>query len=132
MNVCMFTGNISRMNDIQVRGETQFVKFTLAVNRKTKGDTADFVGFTAFGKTAEFVTKYCKVGSKLAVVSHYQQGSYENKDGKKIYTHDFLVDSLEKTSRDTDGTPKQETKAQDDYGFVNVADGLNDDGLPFN
>ena len=74
-----------------------------------------------------FLANWCSVGTKVCVHSHYQQGSYQ-KDGKTVYTNDFIVDSLEKLS-----SKKETAEAQEDYGFVNVeADGLNDEGLPFN
>ena len=126
MNVCMFTGNISRIGTLTQTAATPFIKFTVAVNRKMKNSGADFVGFTAFGKTAEFVDKWCKVGSKVSVQSRYQQGSYDGKDGKKVYTHDFIVDSLEKISSKADDE-KESLK-----GFAPIPDGLEDIGLPFN
>ena len=58
--------------------------------------------------------------------SFIEQGSYQ-KDGKTVYTSDFIVDSLEKLSS------KKDAESKEDYGFVNIeADGLNDEGLPFN
>lgn len=128
MNICVFTGNISRLNKLQdTSKDMKYIKFTIAVDRKNKGEKSDFIGMTAFGKTAEFLANWCSVGTKVAVHSHYQQGSYQ-KDGKTVYTSDFIVDSLEKLS-----SKKETAEAKDDYGFVNVeADGLNDEGLPFN
>lgn len=127
MNICIFTGNISRLNKLQdTSKDMKYIKFTIAVDRKNKGEKSDFIGMTAFGKTAEFLANWCSVGTKVAVHSHFQQGSYQ-KDGKTVYTNDFIVDSLEKLSS------KKDAEAKDDYGFVNIeADGLNDEGLPFN
>ena len=134
MNVCTFTGNISRKAEMKNAGTTTVLKFTVAVNRKTKDDKADFVGFTAFGKTAEFVDRWCKVGTKVCVRSHYQQGSYVGKDGKNVYTHDFIVDELEKMSSKADDetakAPHYEQASID--GFAPIGDSLNDTGLPFN
>ena len=125
MNVCTFTGNISRIGELTQTSTTSFLKFTVAVNRRAKDSGADFVGFTAFGKTAEFVSQWCTVGSKVAVQSRYQQGSYTGKEGKKVYTHDFIVDSLEKLSSKADDSKKELA------GFEPVADPLDDSGLPF-
>lgn len=138
MNVCTFTGNISRKGDLKNSNGVILTKFTVAVNRKSKDGGTDFVGFTAFGKTAEFVDNWCKVGTKVCVRSHYQLGSYINKDGKKTFTHDFIVDELEKmTSKADDNAeskehPKQEYTQKEFYDFEPIADGLEDVGLPFN
>ena len=137
MNVCTFTGNISRKAKMKNAGNTTVVKFTVAVNRKTRDNTADFIGFTAFGKIAEFVDKWCKVGTKVCVRSHYQLGSYTGNDGKKNYTHDFIVDELEKMSSKAEDN-EQPTKQEQGFtqqtfdGFEPIPDGLEDDGLPFN
>lgn len=130
MNVCTFTGNISRIGELTKTPTTSFLKFTVAVDRRGKDyGAADFVGFTAFGKTAEYIEKWMGKGTKVGVVSHYQQGSYTNHDGKKVYTHDFLVDNIEKLSK-TEAQP--EKPKEDGFGFVEVADSLADEGLPFN
>ena len=58
-------------------------RFTLAVDRRFKRDnqpTADFISCICFRKTAEFVEKYCKKGTKLVVEGSWQTGSYTNKD----------------------------------------------------
>ena len=73
-------------------------RFTLAVDRifKKQGEqSADFISCVAFGKTGEFIEKYCKKGTKLGVVGHIQTGSYTNKDGQKVFTTDVAVDEAE-------------------------------------
>jgi single-strand DNA-binding protein len=70
-------------------------RFNLAVERRGKDNGADYPNMIAFGKTAEFVEKHINKGTKVVVRSHYQSGSYTNKDGQKVYTHDFVVDDIE-------------------------------------
>ena len=78
MNICIFTGNISRLNKLQdTSKDMKYIKFTIAVDRKNKGEKSDFIGMTAFGHTAEFLANWCSVGTKVCVHSHYQQGSYQ-------------------------------------------------------
>ena len=73
-------------------------RFTLALDRgkdKEGNDLgADFPGFLAFGKTAETLQKWTEKGSRIAVVGRVQTGSYE-KEGRKIYTTDVIVDRIE-------------------------------------
>ena len=135
MNHCTFTGNISRINELKEAGNgKKFIKFTLAVDRTREKGKTDFVGMTAFDNRAEFIAKWCKKGTKALAECHYQQGSYTGQDGKIVYTSDFIVDSFEKLSRDSNENLVTNTEnARDEYGFFDVkADEVSDDGLPFN
>lgn len=100
---------------------------TLAVDRRfSKDNSADFISIKAFGKTAEFLEKYGKKGVKFGVVGHIQTGSYQNKDGKTVYTTDVIVDNCEFTES------KANSNGSDtETGFVNIPDGI-DEELPFN
>lgn len=110
-------------------------RFTLAVDRRFKRDnqpTADFISCICFRKTAEFVEKYCKKGTKLAVDGSWQTGSYTNKDGNKVYTNDCLVDNCEfaESKATAEQNQKNDNKSGND-DFMNIPDGV-EDGLPFN
>ena len=91
------------MKDPDVRysnGEktTAVARFTLAVDRRFKGDgnpTADFINCVAFGKSGEFIEKYFCKGMKANICGRIQTGSYTNKDGNKVYTTDVLVEEIE-------------------------------------
>ena len=111
-------------------------RYTLAVDRKYKKEgeqSADFIPCVAFGKSAEFVEKYCKKGTKLAVSGRIQTGSYTNREGKKVYTTDVMIEEQEfaesKGSAQKQNTqPAKEEDGMD--GFMNIPDGL-DESLPF-
>ena len=105
--------------------ENKTVRFTLAVNRMKVG--ADFPSIVAFKKTADVVAHYCKKGTQIIVEGHIQTGSYDGKDGKKVYTQDIIADHIEFVgARDSSNL---ENPAD---GFTAVADGFEDDNLPFN
>lgn len=92
MNICSLLGRITK--EIELKGnDTKFCSFTLAVNRRTKDKESDFITCKAFGKTAEAISKYCSKGQQIAVEGRIQTGSYE-KDGKKVFTTDVIVDSF--------------------------------------
>ncbi len=55
--------------------------------------TADFIQIKAFGKTAEVLAGHFKKGNKIVLEGRISTGSYE-KDGKRIYTTDVIVDKL--------------------------------------
>ena len=109
-------------------------RFTLAVDRRVKKEdeqSADFIQCIAFGKTAEFVEKYIKKGIKVCLEGRWQTGSYTNKEGTKIYTNDCIVEQMEfAESKKADS--EQPAPTADADGFMNIPDGVDDEGLPFN
>jgi single-strand DNA-binding protein len=114
-------------------------RYTLAVDRKIvkkqEGQqTADFITCVAFGKNGEFAEKYLKQGTKIAIIGRIQTGSYTDKDGKKVYTTDVVVEEHEFAESKGTGQPA-ETPAENpaeapNDGFLNVPDGIEND-LPF-
>ena len=104
MNKVILMGRLTRDPDVKVSqgaNPTSVARYTLAVNKNfTKRDdpnapTADFIGCVAFGKTADFVERYLKKGTKVCISGHIQTGSYVNKDGQKVYTTDVVVEEHE-------------------------------------
>lgn len=94
MNVVNLIGNITKEVELRVTPSgTQVAKFTLAIN-SGYGDKkkTDFINCVAFNKSAENIAQYTGKGSKLAVEGHISTGSYDNKEGKKVYTFDIMVD----------------------------------------
>lgn len=69
--------------------------FTLAVQREGKDAGADFIRCVAFGKRADFIAQYFEKGQKALVTGRWQTGSYENKDGEKVYTNDCMISQIE-------------------------------------
>lgn len=107
-------------------------RYTMAVDRRAKDKATDFINCVAFGKNAEFAEKYLRQGMKIVVEGRIQTGSYTNRDGKKVYTtdvvvegHEFAESKGEKT--ETKAEPKAEARQG---GFVPIPD--DDMGLPFN
>lgn len=117
-------------------------RYTLAVDRRwRKGQegeqTADFINCVAFDKAGEFAEKYFRQGMRIVISGHIQTGSYTNKDGIKFYTTDVVIEDQEfADSKNTSGDGGQagsrpEPSAVGD-GFMNIPDGVEDSGLPFN
>lgn len=140
MNKVILNGRLTRDPEIRYsENNTCVAKYTLAVNRIYRKDgepQADFINCTTFGKLAEFAEKYFRQGMKIAIVGHWQTGSYTNKDGKKIYTNDCIIESQEfdqtKSERqEEERTPQRSPEpVPDDYdGFMNAD--LSSDELPF-
>jgi single-strand DNA-binding protein len=102
---------------------TAVLKNTLAVNRRKKDET-DFINITAFGKGAELIANHLTKGDQVGLTGHIQTGSYE-KDGRKVYTFEVVVDGVIFIGSKKQGKPKQADPFQD-----NGID-ISDEGLPF-
>lgn len=149
MNKVILMGRLTRDPEVRYsQGETPLAiaRYTLAVDRRMNrnnndGQTADFIGCVAFGRSGEFAEKYFRKGTKILVTGRIQTGSYTNKDGVKVYTTDVVVEEQEfaesknAASNEFSGgnfqgndTPAPMTAGD---GFMNIPDGI-DEELPFN
>lgn len=119
-----------RYSNTQNGEQMCIARYTLAVDRKGKDAGADFITCVAFGKNGEFAEKYVKKGIKYGIAGRIQTGSYTNKEGKKVYTTDVVVEEHDfcesKSSDNTQPAPKQSA----DEGFMNIPEGIEAD-LPF-
>ena len=147
MNKVILMGRLTRDPEVrysQGDASTAIARFSLAVDRRFRRDgeeqTADFINCVAFGRTAEFMERYARKGTKFVVEGRIQTGSYTNKDGQRVYTTDVVVENIEfaesKASGDNNNggyvpadRPSPSGAAGD--GFMNIPDGI-DEELPFN
>ena len=138
MNQVIICGRLVRDPEIRyTNGEEAkaVAKYTIAVDRM-KDKEADFISCVAFGKSAEFAEKYFRKGQRVLISGRIQTSSYTNKDGQKVYTTDVLIATQEfadgKGSGESQtGTRPSPSSASAD-GFMNIPDGVDDEGLPFN
>lgn len=128
MNKCIFMGRLCSDPETRVsQGGMTVTRFRMAVDRPRTSDEkkADFINVIAFGKQAETIDRYVRKGQRLLVATHVQTDAYTNREGRKIYTTDFAVESFNfLESANTGGNTSPEK--QESY----VPDGLED--LPFN
>lgn len=149
-NICIFCGRATKDAEVTYTNGDKpmcIAKFSLAVDRRGRSKDADFPNMIAFGKIGEFCEKYVKKGTKVVIRSHYQSGNYTNRDGVKVYTHDFIVDDIEfaeskaAASQNTEQTTQQTSTQQTTQpntqtgagidNYMNIPDGIDDAGLPF-
>lgn len=158
MNRVILMGRLTRDPDVRYsQGDNPMAiaRYTLAVDRRTAkssdGQNADFISCVAFGRSAEFAEKYLHQGTKIAITGRIQTGSYTNRDGQKVYTTDVVVEDQEfaeskAAASQNSGSnyggynnysqePRQSAPARSSSigdGFMNIPDGVEDEGLPFN
>jgi single-strand DNA-binding protein len=119
MNKCLFLGRLTKDVELRYAGSdnTAFGNFTLAVERKFKKDgqpTADFLNFVAIGKTAEVMAKYCQKGSLIAVTSRVQTRTWDDTEGKKHYTTEFVVEEFSFAGGNNKANSSQETSSEEE------------------
>ena len=94
MNKTISMGRLTGEPNVrETKDGKKVAEFVMAIDRYKEG--ADFPRFIAWEKKAEFVEKYCHKGGKFLVEGRIQTGSYDNKDGNKVYTTDIVVESIE-------------------------------------
>ena len=99
MNKTQLIGNlVSDVEFKQSASGTGVARLRLAVRRNFKNQQneydSDFINCVAFGKTAEMLSQYFSKGSKIAVDGRIQTGSYDNKQGQRIYTTDIVIENF--------------------------------------
>jgi len=153
MNKVILMGRLTRDPEVRYsQGERAMAiaRYTLAVDRRGRRggsddgmQTADFIPCVAFDRAGEFAERYFHQGTKIVVTGRIQTGSYTNRDGQKVYTTEVIVEDQEfAESKNAAGggnhdggyrpaeRPAPSSAIGD--GFMNIPDGVEDEGLPFN
>lgn len=139
MNKVILMGRLTRDPEMkQTSTGLSVARLTIAVNRRFTKDgqqTADFIGCVAWRQTAEFICKYFRKGSMIAVVGNIQTRSWDGQDGKKQYATDIVIDEAYFTGEKpqnggagASGLPDADVFRQ--AGF-SQADGFDDGDIPF-
>ena len=133
MNKVILIGRLTKDPEVRwgqtAEGNFAIGRYTLAIDRKGKDAGTDFINCVAFGKQGEFAEKYLRKGMKIAVEGRIQTGSYTDKEGKKVYTTDVVVEAHEfcESKGQVDEKPRPYTYAD---GFMDIPDGFESE-LPF-
>ena len=135
MNKFLAIGRATDEPNIKYNEDLCIARYTLAVDRqfKKEGENgADFIRCVAFGKNGQWAEKYLSKGKKIAIEGRIQTGSYENKDGKKVYTTDIIVNSQEFVeSKGQERVTRQAPPQPEPTGKEEFMD-VDDSQLPFN
>ena len=121
MNKVILMGRLTKDAElVQTPQGVAVARFAIAVNRrfaKEGQQQADFINCIAWRQTAEFICKYFKKGSMIAVVGSIQTRSWDGQDGKKQYATEVVADEVYftgKKAEENSGVSKSENDADFD------------------
>lgn len=140
LNKVILMGRFTR--DPELRSTPQGIStcsFSIAVDRNfvRQGEErkADFINCVAWRQTAEFISKYFKKGSMVALEGSIQTRSWDDQDGKKRYATDVVVSQVyfAESKRDSQGGAGEDSFANSDFGSLPepISPMGTDDDLPF-
>lgn len=137
LNKVILMGRLTRDPELsQTPTGVTVARFSIAVNRrfaKEGQQQADFINCTAWRQQAEFICKYFKKGSMIAVVGSIQTRSWDAPDGTKRYATDIIVDEAYFTGgKKEEASQNSGYKPQDfnENDFTDMGE-MPDDDLPF-
>lgn len=143
MNSVNLLGRLTKEPDLSYTSNGMaVVSATIAVNRAFKtqdGVEADFIRIKAFKKTAELIANI-KKGEQLGVSGSWQTGSFDNREGVRVYTNDCIVNQLTFVSgqggnagnSQQDQTSKQQWQNRDPFDRPSSQPiDIDDQDLPF-
>lgn len=109
---------------------TNVTQFTIAVERDyvKSGEErqTDFISIVAWGRTAEFVSRYFHKGDMIAVIGSVQVRNYTDKNGNKRYVTEIIAEKVSFCGGKNNTSPNLNVTPANDIEEIG-----NDDDLPF-
>ena len=110
-------GNVGRDPDIEHKNDYSFARFSLASNRKVKGEKqTTWINVVVFGdKRVEFIQGYVKKGAKLFIEGDVQAHYYKTRNGEDAASLDVIVGSFDGKLELVSSEPPDENQRDEGY-----------------
>lgn len=146
LNVVVLMGRLTADPELKrTASDIAVTSFSIAVDRganKQGERVADFINIVAWRHTAEFICKYFRKGSMIAIEGSLQTRNYEDKNGNKRTAYEVVANNVSFTgSKSESGTAGAAPSAPFDVpttafsagsnGDFEVVSDEDDDDLPF-
>ena len=142
MNIVIVTGNLTKdLNTKKSANGNTIANGTIAVNRNFKNSKGeyetDFINFSCFGATAEFLAKFTRKGDRVELVGSWNTRKYTDKDNVEHKVDEIAVSQANKvpTMKAEESKPKasQKKSATKEEIYDEVEDEVDINGmdLPF-
>ena len=103
MNKFIGIGRLTKEPELKSTASgTSVCRFTIAVDRRFKQEgqqQADFIPIITWRGQADNCAKYLHKGSQVAVCGSIQTGSYDDKNGNKVYTTEVNAEEVQFLSK---------------------------------
>ncbi|NMA48560.1 MAG: single-stranded DNA-binding protein [Tissierellia bacterium] len=144
MNNVVLIGRLTRDPELRYipNSGTAVSTFTLAVDKNLSKDkkaemesrnqpTADFIRIVVWGKTAENCANYLNKGKLVGVNGRIQTGSYDDKDGKRVYTTEVVANNVEFLEWGDSANKSPQSTNDNDFPDVGGFHPTDNDDIPF-
>lgn len=118
MNNGVIVGRLVRNPELRYTSSNKAItKITIACNN-SKDDTT-FLDITIFGKMAETTNEYCQKGDILGIEYIVKNYNWEDEEGKRHFTYNFIANRVEFISKASKSTNKVETTQEQAKNSLN-------------
>lgn len=140
MNQVLLIGRIAKEPEL-LGLDKQYLRNGIAVKNIYKNANGEyetsFFNFVAFGKTAEYISKYVKKGDLILLKCHLSLSKMTNENKKEIPVIDLIVDEVEKLhssfqkEENVNQTQNNTYNNNKPFNDVNNTFDISSDDLPF-
>lgn len=100
MNKVQLVGRLTKDPEIKnTAAQVNFCNFTVAVDRRFKDQNgqrqADFINCVAWRQTADFIGKYFRKGSRIAICGTIQTRKFDDQNGVTRYVTEVIAEEAE-------------------------------------
>jgi len=140
LNKVMLIGNLGKDPDFQLtQNGTPVAKFSLAVNRVTKGsngekkEETEWFNIVTWSQLAEICEKYLHKGSKVYIEGRLQTRKYTDKEGAQRYMTEIIANDMKMldSKASSGGTGNYSQTGSASYGNKSASGAQGDDFDPF-
>ena len=133
-NQFQFIGRLTKDIEIRANEKITIAEVNIAVNDSK--DKTTFIKMKAFNKTAEMLGQYTKKGDLMGFSGVIANNNWEDKEGKKHYDYDFIINRvmfLQQKPQKTEREENQEVLKQvmEEDAYTSFRDEIDDSSLPF-
>ena len=106
MNSINIIGRLTKEPELKTTANgNKVVSFCLAVDRRDKAKTTDWIDCVAWNKIAEILAQYCHKGKLISVSGSLQTRTYDS-NGHQVKVSEVLVNSMDMLSKDEAPAPQ--------------------------
>jgi single-strand DNA-binding protein len=126
VNTAVITGRLTADPEIRTtRTGVKTTSFTVAVERRHLNDgerKADFIDVVAWRNNAEFICRYFRKGSMIAVEGHLQTETYKDKNGNSRKTMELIADNISFCGNKGTSAPEGNGTDAPDDNYIEIPD----------